>query len=374
MQPFNNTTLALPGWSDELDSLSISVAATNIFTGSFSLLGNTLVIAVMLKRFRTASTFKKLLAHLAFCDIIYGISILLDTPNWIKKYWVYTPMFCKILPTTQFASSLAAEGTVVVIAIERYRGITQPLKVQWNNRDLSLSLIIAWLFAFVSASPYFNVLNTVAVPYLGNRTFCIETWSTGDYLDQENAAFIYSTYTFVGTFMLPMVILAVLYGRIIYIIRKPIDPIPCFEQLFIKRREKDIRITKLLILVIVAFALCVLPNQIGHFIMSKAVLTESEKEVLYYVLLIPYPFQCVLNPLIYSIVDKKFRKDARQILSCQGDKERKISRTMTSYFMVESTSHKKTSHSGETSLCSMPLRSSREETESLFWWDTFDAL
>ena len=355
----NNTTKIFPV-DDAVESLTKVVTATYITTGSMSLLGNGLVIAVMMRRCRQASIFKILLTHLAICDIIFALALIVDTPNWMKKRWVYPPLFCKLIPPAQFTSSIAAEGTVVVIAIERYRGISHPLKVQWNKRDISLALMVSWIIALASASPFVHSLRVAVV---GGAKQCVEHWNDDD-TKHFHAAYMYTIFTFIGNFVLPMLVLAVLYGRIIVMIRKPIDHVPCFEQLFRKRRKKDIRITRLLIFVIVAFALCVLPNHLGHFINTKMELTSDQRYKLAYVMLIPYPFQCVLNPIIYSIVDKKFRKDAFQILQCQREKSRRISRTMTSLFRTDSVYSKKAPHSEKVSVSSIPNRTSREEEKS----------
>lgn len=342
----NNTTQTFHLSDDAVESLTKVVTATYITTGSMSLLGNGLVIAVMMRRHRQASIFKILLTHLALCDIVFALAMIADTPNWMKKRWVYPSFFCKLIPPAQFASSIAAEGTVVVIAIERYRGISHPLKVQWNKRDILLALTVSWFIALASASPFIHSLKVTVIDGVKQ---CVEHWSDV-HTKHLDAAFMYSTFTFVGNFIIPMFVLAVLYGRIIVMIRRPIGHVPCFEQLFRKRQKKDIRITRLLIFVIVAFALCVLPNHLGHFINTKMDLTLDQRHKLAYVMLIPYPFQCVLNPIIYSIVDKKFRKDAFQILRCHREKDRRISRTMTSVFRTDSIYSKKVSHSGKVSL------------------------
>lgn len=356
----NNTTSYA---RESVNTLTKVVTTTYITTGTLSLLGNTLVMAVMLQRFRKASIFKILLSHLAFCDMVFAMALLFDIPNWINKEWVYPNSVCKIIPSAQFTSSIAAEGTVVVIAIERYRGISRPLSVRWNKYDVSLALLITWCLAFVSGSPFIHVLRVITV---GDQTKqCVEYWSD-DIAEHSQAAFFYSTFTFIANFLLPMIMLAVLYGRIILLIRRPIQHVSSFEQIFRKRRQKDIRITKLLILVIVAFALCVLPNHLGHFIVSKITLTSAQRDIMDYIMLIPYPFQCVLNPLIYSIVDKKFRREAYLVLRCQPVTNRRISRTMTSFFKSDSMCSKKISQNGLTLFTSIPNKKISQEEEQSF--------
>ena len=128
-----------------------------------------------------------------------------------------------------------------------------------------------------------------------------------------------------------MMTLGVLYGKIIFILRRP-APINHNEQPFQtqRRRERDIRITKLLVTVVIAFALCVLPNHLGTIIqhLFQPPPESGEAAFIHYFTLVPYPLHCATNPVIYSIVDNKFRRDIKLLFGCK----RKRAPAMSLYY------------------------------------------
>lgn len=311
----NNTT------SIHTPEFPMVIAGFYIFTGFCSLIGNSVVIIVMLNKHRNKrSNFRWLLVHLATCDMIFALFLLADVPKWIYQHWIYDEAFCKIIPSLQLTASLAAGSTVVVIALERYNGISQPLQFRWSLRHLVVPLLLGWIFSIASVSPYFVVLQVV--DQQNGRPYCVEVWD-----NNENQAirsqFVYTIYLFIGSFFMPIVVLGVLYRRIIYIVHRKKSLEPCLAEKLQKRWGKDIQITKLLISVVVAFALCVSPNYFGHLILSVTeIKSETVKVAVQYFMLIPYPLQCMINPLIYSVVDKQFRRDVKKVFLCRYEKRR----------------------------------------------------
>lgn len=295
----------------EPDTLSKVVAGISIATGTTSVIGNGLVIIIMRQKCGKNSLFKCLLVHLAICDLLFAILQFADVPTWLNMKWVYGRVLCKIIPPSQLLVSLAAEGTIVVIAIERFKGISNPLNCEWTKKKMILGLSISWLLAGISVLPYLVVIKVI---YIYNDPQCVEDWGEETIYDKEKPL-IYSLYLFICSFVFPMFILAFLYGKIILILRKPELNNQEFSRLLEKRRKKDIRVTKLLVAVVLAFVVCVLPNHVGHIIsLTVDNLTITGAEIVHYVTLIPYPFHCTINPFIYSIVDVKFRNDVKRFL------------------------------------------------------------
>ena len=299
----------------DTNRITAAVTIVHIIVGTLSVVGNGLVILVAVRSYRKMNQFKWLIVHLAFCDLLFALLILMDLPQWISGKWIYGRVLCKVIPPFLLLSGLAAEGSIIVIACERYRGINNPLAKRWSIKHIILALLMNWVLSFLSISPYINAMSY----YIDhdNSTQCVETWGK-DIEEHERNSIAYTLFLLVGSFVIPMTIIGVLYGKIIYILRHPKevsgDEQTCLQMK--RRRKKDIRVTKLLVSVIIAFVICVLPNHLGSLIQFMFPLSPTSFTVVVYITLIPYPFHCAVNPIIYSIVDDKFRRDIKAVFCC----------------------------------------------------------
>ncbi len=104
-----------------------------------AVLGNSLVILVRLKALKRVglSAYKMLICHLSFADIIYSTAIPLDIYSKIhKKSWLQDDWICKTLTTTQSASLTASIGIMTAMALERFQGVSHPLRHHWSRKKV----------------------------------------------------------------------------------------------------------------------------------------------------------------------------------------------------------------------------------------------
>lgn len=289
-----------------------------IFAGICSFIGNFLVISatVVTTKHQRTSNFRWLMVHLAICDLIFTLCLFTDIPKWIYHYWIYSDAFCKIFPSFQLIASLASECTVVVIALDRYNSLSQPLKFRWSHRHLVIPLLLVWIFSIASVSPYFVVLQLVQQQGHNRKSYCVEVWNETKQ-EARLSQFVYSVYLFLGSFFLPLMSLVILYGHIVYAMQKGKNNGSIITARLIKKLGKDIRITKMLAVIVVAYASCTLPNNFGDLGLSMTEPNDKIQLAIHYVMMILYSIKCMINPLIYLGFDKQFQDDVKTIfLNC----------------------------------------------------------
>ena len=224
--------------------------------------------------------------------------------------WTYGVFYCKIFHGVNSMSMLASIGTMTVIAMERYRGITKPFLAKIKRSKLILSLAIVWLIAVISYTPVF-MIRTV------HNGRCVES-HTNPLLQKS-----YSVYVVLVKYIFPLIIICYCYWKIAAAIRNR-PKIQETQRSQRKRRARDDnRIVTMLIVMVVAFAVLTLPATIwwllhdfGGLDRSGAVLQIAEVFGAFV-----YLHSCV-NPVVYYIMDSKFRSDVIQMLRCKGNCQR----------------------------------------------------
>ena len=129
-----------------IDRLFATVTLVHIIIGTISIVGNGLVMFVTVHNYRRMNPFKWLIVHLAFCDLLFAVLMFVDLPHWKSGEWIYGKELCKVIPPFLLLTGLAAYGTIIIIACERYRGISNPLAKRWRIKYISFALLLIWAF------------------------------------------------------------------------------------------------------------------------------------------------------------------------------------------------------------------------------------
>ena len=126
-------------------------------------------------------------------------------------------------------------------------------------------------------------------------------------------------------FVIPLVAMVYLNVRILYVLRhERMGSVDCLrDNNNNKATRKNTRTMRVLVAIIVAFTLLTFPNRIILvFFTYKSYMEEPIPDDAYtiisFVALVPYSFHIAINPLLYCIIDKSWRKQAVQLLSCGG--------------------------------------------------------
>ena len=234
-----NTTKKIPFPEIPLGKfIGISVAVFAVI----GVVANLLVLVVLSMSQRKRFTpYRYLISHLAISDFCCSVFLLAYAPLELNSHnWIYDKRMCKLIyPMITFSTNLAI-GTILVISVERYRGVILPHRVAWKPRNVWIALIVVWLTGLGITIP--NIV-VIKVTTYSNIDYCNESW------DSDSWRKIYGISFFFCAFVLPLTAIIVMHVQImIRLARRDLRPADCNYQ-----QKNDARITRVLTAIIFAF-------------------------------------------------------------------------------------------------------------------------
>lgn len=297
--------------NDLIPNLLLAYGIILLVTAILGILGNLAVTVFYGRKFKELSPWKFLILHLACCDLLFSVmQMLIAVPSFTseigKPAWQFGLTVCKISRAARVLGSLIATQNIMIIAVERYKGILNPLGQHIDaEKRVKIALIAAWIFGLASCIPIAFVAGINSKEHMR----CADMWKN----DRYEAT--YHFYLLVVFGILPLIALTYLYGCIIRKIQHPKEANAIMKNMtdaqIQQRRISDMRIIKMLITVVVLFFMCVLPSRLTEAVISvinESKLPPPEYAALLYVGYLTYPLHVAINPFIYSFMNKEFRR------------------------------------------------------------------
>ena len=272
------------------------------------LIGNTLVILVVASNRHMHTPVNYLLVNLALADVLIGLAIL---PQYVLRYAFHHPegvagdWMCKFITSGNFiwVGGAASLFTLIAIAFERYFAIIHPYTAlgKITARKLKILVMASWTFAALKDGvPFFIMKYDPVIDY------CMETWSD---ITSERA---FTTVILVLDSLIPLSLMGYLYGRIVYCLwfsgPTPVRELSGFALL--RARKK---ITKMILIVTVLYALFWTPVGVLHFISYYGKPNISYSSVAYNTSVVFVCLSSSVNPFVYSFRNERFRRGFRDL-------------------------------------------------------------
>lgn len=194
------------------------------------------------------------------------------------------------------------------IAIDRFSAIIFPYKKYIDQRCCNIMIGLCWLFAVLLQSP---TLYAMKISVLANQTFCVEEW--GPLFDSASSPKVYTVILFVFMYMLPLLVIAILYTAISWFLwqhKTPGDGLTKSK----KDRSVAVKVIKMLVLIVLAFAVCWLPSFIAQFIMYVAQPKCGVSPHLFFLGFFMSHANSAINPVIYWLFNDTFRTAFKKLL------------------------------------------------------------
>ena len=162
--------------------------------------GNTLVILAY-RNPRMRSVTNLFIANLGVADLMVTlINVPVTVTFSTLGYWPFGLVLCKSIPYLLGVTIFSSVGTLMAIAADRYRAIVHPLLPRIRTRH-AISIIAAiWIVAFIYPIP--QIIYQKLHPIDGS---CYEDWPS-----PKNAE-IYTVILFVALYLIPLIVISVLY-------------------------------------------------------------------------------------------------------------------------------------------------------------------
>ena len=256
------------------------------------------------------TTLNYLLVNLAVADMISALCIGI---GYVVMPFITYPegdigrYLCMFVIDGDLAWVGAAESVLclVYIAFERYFAIVRPLhqRGRFTKKRLKVFIVFGWSFAIVLKVP----TSLEARYYHSNSGLC----KSNDNMAGHMAVKVHSLAWMLLAGIVPISIMVYLYSRLVHHLWfKPVQNLEA-SQRAAQRYRKQVTIT--LITVSIIYAVCWMPISAGYLVDSW------REEIPWFdktgkVLLI---FNSSVNPVLYSMRMKQFRKYLRDMLLCK---------------------------------------------------------
>ncbi|XP_022107462.1 orexin receptor type 1-like [Acanthaster planci] len=317
----------------------IAVYAVLFLTG---LAGNLLVCFAVLRNEHMRTVTNYYIVNMAVADVLVIVlclpaNVIVDT----TETWFFGEMACRIFPYIQEVTVSVSVYTLVAIAVDRYLAICRPLKFHIRASRTLFIVVCIWLLSFTIMVPQAVFVrlqpNSIAEQY-GNpvwMTACMESGWNGTTIQK-----VYHVARVVVTYILPLVLMGVAYALVCLRLwsgiptdeaQRPGSAGHSKQVTMNKSTETQLesrrKVARMLIVVVVMFAVCNLPthvlNVIRHmegFHTSPEVdpyqLNPDKVTVAFVVAHFMMYFNNAINPVIYNFLSARFRKEFQRAFSC----------------------------------------------------------
>ncbi|XP_011181084.2 neuropeptide SIFamide receptor [Zeugodacus cucurbitae] len=286
------------------------------------LVGNSFVIAVVLRAPRMRTVTNYFIVNLAIADILVIVFCLPATlMSNIFVPWMLGWLMCKTVPYIQGVSVAASVYSLIAVSLDRFIAIWWPLKQMTKSRARFMIFCI-WLIALSSTIPwllYFDLVPAAeSFPAAPNLYLCQEVWPPG-----SNGNLYFLLAHLVACYLLPMSLITLCYVLIwIKVSTRSIPGDSKDAQMDRMQQKSKVKVIKMLVAVVILFVLSWLPLYVIFArIKFGGELSNEESEVLYKVT----PFaqwlgssNSCINPILYAFFNKKYRRGFAAIIQSRS--------------------------------------------------------
>ena len=287
------------------------------------LVENAIVCCILIRKRKCFKSFSNFhLLNLVITDILFrAVSI----PDLLPMELSGSNFTCKLIDFGKYTTLAVTFALLAGIAFDRYIHIVHPFRarrITWkHSRNV---VILKWIYAAICSAPVLH--STEWVVHVNEET--LET--SGNCEDKHGLPFQISvTVFFACSFIIPLIFMGVVYGRIISVLWSRAR-----NKIINKNMAKvKIRVVKMMVLIVITYFITWGPKLIlktmETFHSASYVSEEDENEgssrsmeldsaVVIFLLLEPISItfslaSSILNPLIFAYYNKAFREDLQAI-------------------------------------------------------------
>ena len=284
-----------------------------IFT--VSTLGNGFVFMVVLYRQRLQTVMNYFLVNLAAADLTLTV-ICIPFDLYVQESgaaWPYGRVFCKVLYPLQTMSLYASVFTLCAISFSRHRAIVHPLKKQFTVYITKCLLVCIWGASLMAVVPYMMVL------MVDDEQRCVEKWPE----PASSYRYSYTLFICITMYFAPVTIIMWAYLRIWVALRT--EGVPAQGQP--NHASENARVLKMAVCISVAFALCLLPNQVTYLVLD--VYFDGQYQIHREWIIIGNLMvflNTALDPIVYTVFNEKYRDEFRKFIKCKICKRKEEAR------------------------------------------------
>lgn len=234
------------------------------FIGLAGLLGNTLVVLVVAANPGMRSTTNLLIINLAVADLLFVIfCVPFTATDYVMTQWPFGDIWCKVVQYLIVVTAHASIYTLVLMSLDRYLAVVHPVASMGvrTEKNALIAIALTWLAIVTTASP-------VAMCHEEQKY-----WHRGQY--QSSCVFLeedscrrpaFQLAFFASSYIVPLGLICGLYVRLLARLWRNAPG----QRLSAESRKGKRRVTRMVLVVVAAFAICWLPIHVSTLIMTHS--------------------------------------------------------------------------------------------------------
>ncbi|XP_067679397.1 orexin receptor type 2-like isoform X1 [Haliotis asinina] len=346
-------------WQNQPLLWIILLLSTCVFV--MGIVGNLLVWFAVWRNHRMRSATNLFLVNLALADFL--VILICLPPSVISDVTTNWPLghaMCKAVHYLQKVSVFVSVLTLTAISMERWMAICRPLWFRQTSVRAKRIIVLLWGISFAAAIPDLVVLQTVYYKRY-DLTICRPSWD----LKIEKISLLTILVLF---YFIPLLIMTFAYAKVAICLWRSgsanestvaAASVPR-AQLLIRQKK-----AKMLIVVVLIFAICFLPIYILFLLRCSDV--QVAKPALMIAHFLCY-FNSAINPVIYNFMSCNFRREfkvACRVCCREGQGHGHTNYSAHDGWALKTTSDARNGHSGAIASRNMNLRQSSVLTSSV---------
>ena len=302
---------------------------TSLYALSFlvALVGNSLGMYVIWIKCGIKASTHLLIANLACSNLLITFIVMPMSVAflWNGHRWhagiagVITCKLSQYLFLFPIATSIL---TILVVSVDRFFAVFYPLKGKVFRRPRIMTATI-WICSAIVMAPALATFKVISSPD-GSGWLCVSYFGQDPQIAEMLSKVYYSS-IFAVLYMLPLLVIAVLYTLVCYRLyhRKiPGNSRGRVHAMAVERARR--KVVKVLSMIVVAFALCWFPAHAMHYLIAFH--TESYLRMPSFVfplLLWISHTNSAIDPFLYILLSQNFRREFGNVISRCGFKQKK---------------------------------------------------
>ncbi|KAL5016441.1 hypothetical protein ScPMuIL_006030 [Solemya velum] len=309
--------------------------------------GNALVCYVVWTSHHMRTFVNIFIVNLAIADFLV---ILVCLPPTVladaTETWYLGTTMCKVVPFLQTLSVSVSVTTLSAISVERYFVICHPLKLRLTPSTITICIVGIWFSGILISLPellYQSLNRTLDKNITEYLLYCKMSMT-----DVEIKG--YQIFLLTALYFIPMCLMAFTYSNISHRLWK--NNIPGTDVAGLRRGSGSARsatvlagtenrifsrrrAAKMLMTIVIIFALCYLPVHLLNIIRHTDVLHTVNPKIVSVIALFSHGlcyFNSAINPVIYNFMSAKFQKEFKAALLCCRRPLRKRVKLPTTFY------------------------------------------
>lgn len=323
----------------------------------WALIGNSLVIYIILRNKKMRTNINFFILNLSISDILFTLGNPFIATTRITESWLLGEFMCHMVLYIEFICGFVSIWTLTFISINRFKCIVLGITCRMRSRTVCILIVSLWIVSailFIPTAMYFKVKE---FPFNDSTaTICTLIWPKFESGFRISSLFLGGA--FVLAFVIPIIILTHNYIRIYRYLKQRREALLKFKDdtdsqdsrrksvgyqkrlsiSDIKRNQRDVRVVKVLILIVGTFLLSWIPFFIimalivyDNTALINAFTPEPNLHVSsqYFILAMCIAFvNACVNPVVYGTLNQNFKREFKALFQnicpqfCMTEKKR----------------------------------------------------